>query len=405
MLTRSTLYSIVAVSALGVPAFAQDSDQDGLLDDDETNLYGTDWTNPDTDGDTFLDGEEVLDFGTDPLTPDGNADGDDWPDAADTCPLGDDDLDTELVGVPPGLVGLWRLDRIVGADTIIDQAGGNHGTIAFIDDPVVDSRHGSALSFQYIERQGVDRAQDITVPLSPDFNFDTNDPFTVMALFRSNWTETDSEDIIRLSTEELSSVTFVIRRIQDPNDTLFSHVFEISRIDSLFTNTTITSTTSFRFDDPRRWIHLAMVRTESGQLLLLIDGVLDAAGPDNSTGSTLLTDGQLVFGPGPKRALPGGDPARNASNMELDEIAIFNTALPPTAIANIAANGLGGDGVPDLCPPCQADVNNDGFLDNGDIGVFIQLFLNGLPTADFNGDGFLDNGDIGDFIAAFLAGC
>jgi|GEM_PF-5466409 len=59
-------------------------------------------------------------------------------------------------------------------------------------------------------------------------------------------------------------------------------------------------------------------------------------------------------------------------------------------------------GQPDPCPP---DVNNDGVLDNGDIGSFVTLFLAGDPAADFTGDGILDNGDIGAFVGAFLAGC
>ncbi|MFT5424919.1 MAG: polyhydroxybutyrate depolymerase [Phycisphaerales bacterium] len=57
---------------------------------------------------------------------------------------------------------------------------------------------------------------------------------------------------------------------------------------------------------------------------------------------------------------------------------------------------------PEACP---ADMNGDGFLDNGDIGVFVNLFLAGDLAADLNGDGILDNGDIGAFVALFLAGC
>ena len=54
---------------------------------------------------------------------------------------------------------------------------------------------------------------------------------------------------------------------------------------------------------------------------------------------------------------------------------------------------------------CTADMNDDGFLDNGDIAAYLALFLFGDPAADFNGDTFLDNGDINAFIQAFLAGC
>ncbi len=46
-----------------------DRDRDGLFDDDETDVYGTDPDNPDTDGDGNDDGLEVFD-GTDPNDPD-----------------------------------------------------------------------------------------------------------------------------------------------------------------------------------------------------------------------------------------------------------------------------------------------------------------------------------------------
>ena len=45
-----------------------DIDGDGILNDDETNIYGTDPTNPDTDGDGIDDGVEIGN-GTDPLDP------------------------------------------------------------------------------------------------------------------------------------------------------------------------------------------------------------------------------------------------------------------------------------------------------------------------------------------------
>jgi len=55
--------------------------------------------------------------------------------------------------------------------------------------------------------------------------------------------------------------------------------------------------------------------------------------------------------------------------------------------------------------PCPVDFNADGVVDNGDIGLFITLFLEGSPAADLNADGIIDNGDISAFVAAFLAGC
>jgi len=59
------------LTAGGSPARI-DSDGDGLYDDDEGAIYGTSSTVYDTDGDGVSDGEEV-NLGTDPLTPAGGA--------------------------------------------------------------------------------------------------------------------------------------------------------------------------------------------------------------------------------------------------------------------------------------------------------------------------------------------
>ncbi len=52
---------------------AGDTDVDGLSNDDEINIYGTDPTNPDTDGDGLTDGAEVA-LGTEPLDEDTDGD-------------------------------------------------------------------------------------------------------------------------------------------------------------------------------------------------------------------------------------------------------------------------------------------------------------------------------------------
>lgn len=52
-----------------------DTDKDGLYDDEEEDKYGTDPENPDTDGDGLKDGEEVKTYGTDPKNPDTDGDG------------------------------------------------------------------------------------------------------------------------------------------------------------------------------------------------------------------------------------------------------------------------------------------------------------------------------------------
>jgi hypothetical protein len=49
-----------------LPVAPQDSDNDGLTDEEETNIYGTNPNNPDSDGDGISDSQEVIN-GTDPL--------------------------------------------------------------------------------------------------------------------------------------------------------------------------------------------------------------------------------------------------------------------------------------------------------------------------------------------------
>ena len=72
LLAGSVLAAVMTRRGIASTRAAQrpDRDGDGLYDDDETDVYGTDPDNPDTDGDGIDDGQEVFD-GTDPLTPNG----------------------------------------------------------------------------------------------------------------------------------------------------------------------------------------------------------------------------------------------------------------------------------------------------------------------------------------------
>ena len=55
--------------------YAVDTDEDGLSDTDEINIYGTDPNDSDTDGDGLSDGDEVNIHGTDPNDSDTDGDG------------------------------------------------------------------------------------------------------------------------------------------------------------------------------------------------------------------------------------------------------------------------------------------------------------------------------------------
>ncbi len=54
---------------------------------------------------------------------------------------------------------------------------------------------------------------------------------------------------------------------------------------------------------------------------------------------------------------------------------------------------------------CDADFNNDGFVDFFDFDDFATAFEAGDVSADYNNDGFIDFFDFDDFVASFQAGC
>ena len=66
----------------------QDSDNDGLSDIDEENIYGTDGNNPDTDGDGLSDAQEIVGYNSDPF-------------CRDTDKDGSSDLDEAIAGTDP----------------------------------------------------------------------------------------------------------------------------------------------------------------------------------------------------------------------------------------------------------------------------------------------------------------
>jgi hypothetical protein len=54
---------------------------------------------------------------------------------------------------------------------------------------------------------------------------------------------------------------------------------------------------------------------------------------------------------------------------------------------------------------CQADFNQDSFVNTQDFFDFLAVFISYLPTADFNHDTFINSQDFFDFMTAFFSGC
>ncbi|MBI1190576.1 MAG: hypothetical protein GC200_07875 [Tepidisphaera sp.] len=86
-----------------------------------------------------------------------------------------------------------------------------------------------------------------------------------------------------------------------------------------------------------------------------------------------------------------------------------------TIVATSGVSSGGGSGelaqiivVPDLAPPCDPDVNQDGVADQGDVDYLVNVVAGGAnPTGidpDFNQDGVSDQGDIDALINVIAGG-
>ncbi|MEY3231641.1 MAG: hypothetical protein RL689_1730 [Planctomycetota bacterium] len=62
------------------------------------------------------------------------------------------------------------------------------------------------------------------------------------------------------------------------------------------------------------------------------------------------------------------------------------------------------ESLPDTCPSCAADFNQDGGVDGGDIESFFVSWQDGEPCGDVNLDGGVDGGDVESFIVLWEAG-
>ncbi len=152
----------------GVPNLCSnnlDSDGDGLSDDDETNVYGTDPLNPDSDADGLQDGDEIA-AGTDPLNPDSDDDGINDGDevAAGIDPLDDDsDDDGVLDGEDtyPNDGARDRLDPVTGLDIALQ---GTFAALAW--DPHPDTLNTLGYLVFREDADGANAVQLTTIPLT-----------------------------------------------------------------------------------------------------------------------------------------------------------------------------------------------------------------------------------------------
>jgi hypothetical protein len=174
-------HSLTALEIQGVI----DTDDDGLSDDDEVNVYGTLPDNPDTDADGLTDGEEVIVYDTDPNDPDTDTDGmtDGWevqyglnPD--DASDAGEDLLDGD---------GLTNLEEFVAQtdptdpdtdDDWLDDGDEINGIGGYTCDPTDDDTDGDGIGDGSEVNLGTDPDDSLDCPSSStvyvDFGYNAN---------------------------------------------------------------------------------------------------------------------------------------------------------------------------------------------------------------------------------------
>ena len=108
-----------------VAHFLGDRDEDGLTDDEEVNVYGTNPDKPDTDDDGLTDGDEVLVHLTNPI--EGDSDGDGLKDGREVNKLGTDPMnpDSDEDGIDDGSEGEAGMDPLAavpGLDLLLQSS-------------------------------------------------------------------------------------------------------------------------------------------------------------------------------------------------------------------------------------------------------------------------------------------
>ncbi len=133
------------LAAVGSDSNDPDSDDDGLNDGDEVNVYGTAPLNADSDNDGITDGEEVNKTGTNPLMADTDGDGmpDGWELLHGLNPLVDDsagDADSDsLSNVQEYSLGTWPDKADTDGDGMPDGWEQQYGLNPIVDDSGTDT--------------------------------------------------------------------------------------------------------------------------------------------------------------------------------------------------------------------------------------------------------------------------
>lgn len=227
--------------------------------------------------------------------------------------------------VPHGLVGHWNFD----SDVPMDSSGnGNHGVTELVHGPSpAGSGHSAAFTktFMMVPNSGQLQLSDFTYSF---WTYLLDDGSPASALERSaNWCPLIRKGIHMAETEQFASAPAL----------LFNYHTGHLRAE---VTTSMRGAEDGEYVDsnarllPNRWVHIALVHhSEHASLLLYVNGILDSA---MKTQGTVVTNDYPLY--------VGGDPSSLAQcgfTVYMDELRIYNHAVPPHQIQAEAAPALG----------------------------------------------------------------
>ena len=92
----------------------------------------------------------------------------------------------------------------------------------------------------------------------------------------------------------------------------------------------------------------------------------------------------------------GGISMASQTDVSLTDTTVCGNSTSGQIIGDWSDNG--GNAIADVCPPdCPGDLNGDGTVNGGDLGLLLAAWggSGGDVDGDLNGDGVTDGGDLG----------